>query len=222
MSWGGGYRVSVVDKLSILSEGQYDTYPSCEIMLLGSVPPPSPANKHQVLCLVPVALWHADAHYWENSLSVMTPYSLLLQHTFHLSCTKQWQAQVLYQDLIFYNSQNVSAYLDVDAFLVEPLALSQSLGSAASRNFEKGARSRTHFQKVGQPEYFWATHPFNAKHPFNIYLCITILQEALISIITNFLSLKNTFKIQKIYYNRFLPFLHSRDKKSRTINSSKC
>ena len=53
--------------------------------------------------------------------------------------------------------------------------------SAASRNFEKGARSRTHFQKAGQPEYFWATHPFNAKHPFNIYLCITILQEAFIS-----------------------------------------
>ena len=85
--------------------------------------------------------------------------------------------------------------------------------SAASRNFEKGARSRTHFQKAGQPEYFWATHPFNAKHPFNIYLCITILQEAFISIITNLLFLKNTFKIQKIYYNRFLPFLLSRDKK---------
>ena len=66
------------------------------------------------------------------------------------------------------------------------------LYSAASRNFEKGARSRTHFQKAGQPEYFWATHPFNAKHPFNIYLCITILQEAFISIITNFLFLKNT------------------------------
>ena len=94
--------------------------------------------------------------------------------------------------------------------------------SAASRNFEIGARSRTHFQKAGQPEYFWATHPFNAKHPFNIYLCITILQEAFISIITNFLFLKNTFKIQKIYYNRFLPFLLSRDKKSRTISSSKC
>ena len=94
--------------------------------------------------------------------------------------------------------------------------------SAASRNFEKGARSCTHFQKAGQPEYFWATHPFNAKHPFNIYLCITILQEALISIITNFLFLKNTFKIQKIYYNRCLPFLLSRDKKSRTISSSKC
>ena len=78
--------------------------------------------------------------------------------------------------------------------------------SAASRNFEKGARSRTHFQKAGQPEYFWATHPFNAKHSFNIYLCITILQEAFISIITNFLFLKNTFKIQKIDYNRFLPF----------------
>ena len=86
--------------------------------------------------------------------------------------------------------------------------------SAASRNFEKGARSRTHFQKAGQPEYFWATHPFNAKHPFNIYLCITILQEAFISIITNILFLKNTFKIQKIYYNRFLPFLLSRDKKN--------
>ena len=86
--------------------------------------------------------------------------------------------------------------------------------SAASRNFEKGARSRTHFQKAGQPEYFWATHPFNAKHPFNIYLCITILQEAFISIITNFLFLKNTFKIQTIYYNRFLPFLLSREKKS--------
>ena len=85
--------------------------------------------------------------------------------------------------------------------------------SAASRNFEKGARSRTHFQKAGQPEYFWATHPFNAKHPFNIYLCITILQEAFISIITNFLFLKNTFKIKKIYYNRFLPFLLSREKK---------
>ena len=84
--------------------------------------------------------------------------------------------------------------------------------SAASRNFEKGARSRTHFQKAGQPEYFWATHPFNAKHPFNIYLCITILQEAFISIITNFLFLKNTFKIQKIDYNRFLPFLLSREK----------
>ena len=26
------------------------------------------------------------------------------------------------------------------------------------------------------------THPFNAKHPFNIYLCITILLEAFISI----------------------------------------
>ena len=96
------------------------------------------------------------------------------------------------------------------------------INSAASRNFEKGARSRTHFQKAAQPEYFWATHPFNAKHPFNIYLCITILQEAFISIITNFLFLKNTFKIQKIYYNRFLPFLLSRDKKSRTIRSSKC
>ena len=83
-----------------------------------------------------------------------------------------------------------------------------------NKNFEKGARSRTHFQKAGQPEYFWATHPFNAKHPFNIYLCITILQEAFISIITNFLFLKNTFKIQKIYYNRFLPFLLSREKKS--------
>ena len=69
--------------------------------------------------------------------------------------------------------------------------------SAASRNFEKGARSRTHFQKAGQPEYFWATHPFNAKHPFNIYLCITILQEAFISIVTNFLFLKNTFKNSK-------------------------
>ena len=97
----------------------------------------------------------------------------------------------------------------------------RSVSSAASRNFEKGARSRTHFQKAGQPEYFWATHSFNAKHPFNIYLCITILQEAFISIITNFLFLKNTFKIQKIYYNRFLPFLLSRDKKSRTISSSK-
>ena len=86
--------------------------------------------------------------------------------------------------------------------------------SAASRNFEKGARSRRHFQKVGQPEYFWATHPFNEKHPFNIYLCIIILQEAFISIITNFLFLKNTFKIQKNYYNRFLPFLLSREKKS--------
>ena len=86
--------------------------------------------------------------------------------------------------------------------------------SAASRNFEKGARSRRHFQKVGQPEYFWTTHPFNAKHPFNMYLCITILQEAFISIITNFLFLKNTFKIQKNYYNRFLPFLLSRKKKS--------
>ena len=85
--------------------------------------------------------------------------------------------------------------------------------SAASRNFEKGARSRRHFQKVGQPEDFWATHPFNAKHPFTIYLCITILQEAFISIITNFLVLKNTFKIQKNYYNRFLPFLLSREKK---------
>ena len=58
--------------------------------------------------------------------------------------------------------------------------------SAASRNFEKGARSHRHFQKAGQPEYFWATHPFNAKHPFNIYLCITILQEAF------------------TYYNKFL------------------
>ena len=86
--------------------------------------------------------------------------------------------------------------------------------SVASRNFEKGARSRTHFQKAGQPKYFWATHPFNAKHPFNIYLCITILQEAFISIITNFLFLKNTSKIQKNYYNRFLPFLLSRDKKN--------
>ena len=55
--------------------------------------------------------------------------------------------------------------------------------SAASRNFEKGARSRTHFQKAGQPEYFWATHPFNAKHPFNMYLCITILQEAFINVL---------------------------------------
>ena len=88
--------------------------------------------------------------------------------------------------------------------------------SAASRNFEKGARSRRHFQKVRQPEYFWATHPFNAKDPFNIYLCITILQEAFISIITNFLFLKNIFQIQKNYYNRFLPFLLrlSREKKS--------
>ena len=76
--------------------------------------------------------------------------------------------------------------------------------SAASRNFKKGARSRRYFQKVGKPEYFWATHPFNAKHPFNIYLCIAILQEAFISIITNFLFIKNTFKIQKNYYNRFL------------------
>ena len=96
--------------------------------------------------------------------------------------------------------------------------------SAASRNFEKGARSCRHFQKVRQPEYFWATHPFNAKDPFNIYLCITILQEAFISIITNFLFLKNIFQIQKNYYNRFLPFLLrlSREKKSWTISSSKC
>ena len=78
--------------------------------------------------------------------------------------------------------------------------------SAASRNFEKGASSRTHFQKAGQPEYFWATHPFNAKHPFNIYLCITILQEAFISIITNFLFLKNTFKIQKFIRIDFFLF----------------
>ena len=64
----------------------------------------------------------------------------------------------------------------------------------------------THFQKVGQPEYFWATHTFNAKHPFNIYLCITILQEAFISILTNFLFLKNTFKIQKIIIIDFFLF----------------
>ena len=84
--------------------------------------------------------------------------------------------------------------------------LSPSTTSAASRNFEKGARSRAHFQKAGQPEYFWATHPFNAKHPFNIYLCITILQEAFISIITNFLFLKNTFKIQKFNIIDFFLF----------------
>ena len=85
-------------------------------------------------------------------------------------------------------------------------------GPDPARTFKKRAN-----QNISGP------HPFNAKHPFNIYLCnVTILQEAFISIITNFLFLKNTFKIQKIYYNRFLPFLLSRDKKSRTISSSKC
>ena len=84
-----------------------------------------------------------------------------------------WQSRLDYPPSPLFRA--IPTFQKVTIYTPPPLFLAAStiqvLGwvptSAASRNFEKGARSRTHFQKAGQPEYFWATHPFNAKHPFN-------------------------------------------------------
>ena len=86
-------------------------------------------------------------------------------------------------------------------------------GPDPARTFKKRAN-----QNISGP------HTHLMQNILSISICALPFYKKLlfISIITNFLFLKTTFKIQKIYYNRFLPFLLSRDKKSRTISSSKC